>query len=1010
MVRTMTNETRGLHLTRAHDAAALASAVARTLLRPVDDPFVQPLVLVPGAAVQRWLSQRVATAVPEGIRAGVLFAHPAALVPLLTGIDHRDDPWSPERLAWAVLDVVDAAPPGLEPLIANLAASTQRFANAARVAGLLGRYARHRPEMLAAWASGVDGAGLGFDSWQAVLWRALHEVVAGPDPVDRRAALVAGLRDGSVPVGWGSVALFRPRALAPSDLEVLTALATRVRVDAYAVVPGPGLAADLAPRLGRRGAEVVALLEDAADSVRDVAGPAPAPRIEVHASHGPDRQVEVLREVLTGLFADDPSLEPRDVAVACPDVVALAPHLQAAFTPADPPSGWQHPGRGLRVQVADRPASEANRLHGLLAHVVQLGSTRATASDLLAFAAHPFVARRFGFGPDELDRLGELVPRAAVRWGLNAAHRARFGLSGVAQGTWTVGVQRLLLGEALADDTLASLGRVAPVDVESTDVELVGSLAELVARVSRLASECLEPATGATWAGRFRAMLEQLASVPFDESWQLAQAWSVLEQLERRAANSPTLLGVADALALLDGEFRARTARPAFGNGSLVVGSLGELAAVPHRVVCLVGLDERTFPRRGVGDGDDLLRRSPAPGDPDEGADDRQHLWDALASARDRLVVVYRGRSTHTNEEQPPPAGLVDLIEASATPPVAEALQPFSPGYFGSPPRSFDRAALRAAEALQGPRGEPVDPFHLPPLPLAEPVVALELEALRQFVRHPARYFLRHRANLSLGDEDSVADELPIELDALQRWQVGARVLDALLARHPLEDVLTQELRRGEVPPGSLGSRVLDGIAATARQVVRAREPFVRGPAHVQEVDVEVGGVRLTGRAAMQGGVRLACEFGNVAPKHRAAAWVDALALTVQLGRPVDAVVVGGRRRHRLGAPSPLVAGDLLGQLAGLAIEGLQRVLPLPPRVCSLWASARATGQEPLADPGLRNAWRNEADALWQRFYPRGTDPWQARVGGQAWARPGEPSELGSLAAVVWAPIVRAES
>ena len=1009
----MTNHTPGLHLVRSTDANALADALSRAALGPVADPFVQPLVLVPGAAVQRWLSQQLATSRPQGVRAGVQFAHPSALESLVSGRDPRDDPWAPSRLVWGVLEVADAAPPGLEPLVDHLAASPQRYANAARVARLLDRYARHRPRMLAAWTASddVDDLGLGFDAWQAVLWRELHAVVGSPDPVDRRASLSDAVRRGSLPLPWPAVAVFRPRALARAEVELLAALGSRLPVHALVTVPAPGLPAALAPRLDRLGADTTSLLEAAATTVTDLPAETPAAVVEVHASHGPDRQVEVLREALTALFASDEGLEPRDVAVACPDVTALTPHLQAAFQPADQSGGWHHPGAGLRVQVADRAASGSNRLYALLREVAQLGQARAAASDLLALASHPFVARRFGFAPDDLDRLGELVPTASIRWGLNGAHRARFGLADVRQGTWQVGVQRLLLGESLSDDTLASLGPIATVDdVESTDVERLGSLAELVTRASRLAAACLEPATAAGWVARFRDMGDQLAVVPFDDSWQLAQVWSALDQTERRAGGARALLGLADALALLDDELADRPARPAYGNGALVVGSLEELARVPHRVLCLVGLDERTFPRRGVGDGDDLLRSRPEPGDPDGGADDRQQLLDALGSARDRLVVIYQGHSSHTHEEHPPPSGVVDLLEAAGSPVVHEALQPFSPHYFGEEPTSFDRAALAGARALVGVRTPPTDPYRVGYLPPPSPVETLELEEVRRFLAHPARYFLRQRAGLTLGDEDAVCDDLPLQLDALARWKVGDRVLDGLLAGHPLDRVLAQEWRRGELPPGRLGGRVLDGVAAAASAVMSAREPWAEVPAVFHSVDVEVGGLRLSGRAATRGDVALTCTFGNVSPRHRAAGWLDALALTVHLERRIDAVLVGGRRRHRLVAPPVDLARHLLGQVCDLAVEGLQRVLPLPPRVGLLWAEARASGQDPLAHSGLRTQWSYDRDATWERFYPRGTQPWQAHVDGQPWAQPGEATELGSLSAAVWVPIVRAAS
>ncbi len=67
--------------------------------------------------------------------------------------------------------------------------------------------------------------------------------------------------------------------------------------------------------------------------------------VQVHACHGPARQVEVLREVLLGLLADDPTLEPRDILVMCPDIEAYAPLVEAAF------------GMGRRPSPAATPAS-----------------------------------------------------------------------------------------------------------------------------------------------------------------------------------------------------------------------------------------------------------------------------------------------------------------------------------------------------------------------------------------------------------------------------------------------------------------------------------------------------------------------------------------------------------------------------------------------------------------------------------------------------------------------------
>jgi exodeoxyribonuclease V gamma subunit len=86
--------------------------------------------------------------------------------------------------------------------------------------------------------------------------------------------------------------------------------------------------------------------------------------IVLHAAHGPDRQVEVLREVLVGLLADDPTLEPRDIVVMCPDIEAFAPLIAAAFGLDTAEAEAEHPGHRLRVRLADRSLRPAQPVAG----------------------------------------------------------------------------------------------------------------------------------------------------------------------------------------------------------------------------------------------------------------------------------------------------------------------------------------------------------------------------------------------------------------------------------------------------------------------------------------------------------------------------------------------------------------------------------------------------------------------------------------------------------------------
>src|SRR4029450_10451958 len=89
-----------------------------------------------------------------------------------------------------------------------------------------------------------------------------------------------------------------------------------------------------------------------------------------------------------------------------------------------------------------------------------------------------------GFDDDELERMRDWTVGAGVRWGLDKTHRATWQLGEGEQGSWRDGLARLLLGAAM-EGALDSWGDVVPLDdVDSSDIDLAGRLAELVDRLA----------------------------------------------------------------------------------------------------------------------------------------------------------------------------------------------------------------------------------------------------------------------------------------------------------------------------------------------------------------------------------------------------------------------------------------------------------------------------------------------------------------------------------------------
>ncbi len=733
--------------------------------------------------------------------------------------------------------------------------------------------------------------------------------------------------------------------------------------------------------------------------------------VAVHFCHGPDRQVEVLREIVLGLLAADPTLEPRDIVVLCPDIETFAPLISATFGLGD----LGHPGHRVAVRLADRALRQVNPLLDTVERLLELARHRLTAFELIdLLASHP-VRTRFDLDDDDLERLRTLVVAAGVRWGLDAAHRGPYRLDGFAQNTWSSGLDRLLLGVAMPGATRDWLGTALPLgDVDSGDTERLGALTEFVERLTGVLDSLQGEQPLQRWIDVLLEALDLLTATSATDAWQGAHARAELADAAvaagPHAATVP--LGLADVRGLLTERLRGGPTRASFRTGTLTVATLVPMRSVPHRVVCLLGLDDGAFPRATAVDGDDLLARDPRVGDRDVRSEDRQLLLDAVCAATDRLVVVASGADERTGARRPPAVPLGELIDAiTATAGVEGArrivvrhpLQPFDARNFragqlgGAAPFSFDTASLAGARAAAGPRVPPRAflPEPLPPL-ARDP---LPLDDLVRFVEHPVKAFLVQRAGVPVADdEDEPSDALPVEPDALARWAIGDRVLRDRLAGLDLDRCRKAEWRRGALPPGALGDALLASVLDDVEPLVAASSE-VRGAGEPADVDVEVAvpGGRVVGTVSgIHAGTLVRVEFSKLGPKHRLRAWVQLLALTAATGQEWRAATVG-RGRHqgiviaRLGPVEPGAAAAALADLVDMASIGRCTPLPLPTVSAHQYARVRRAGGGP--DDALAEAVREwsggQLPRAGRRPVPAGVGPAGGPGGAHLGGRPG---------------------
>ncbi|CAJ1586720.1 exodeoxyribonuclease V subunit gamma [[Mycobacterium] wendilense] len=971
----------------------------------------------------------------------------------------------------------------------------RRYAVARRLAGLFASYAAQRPQLLIDWCNGADTDGLGAPldpdlGWQPELWRQLVRRVPADPPHVRHDRAVAALRAEPTELP-PRISLFGQTRLAATDIELLTALSTHHDVHLWIPHPSDALWRSLGEhRTGRvrradaEGRDDVAesghpllltlgrdvrelqqsLPETAVDHgagagearpdtllgwlQSDLSANAVRPQgrtfsaadrsVRVHACHGPARQIDVLRDVLLGALADDPTLEPRDILVMCPDIDTFAPLIVAGFGLGESDGhGDGHPAQRLRVRLADRSPVQTNPLLAVTANLLDLVGGRATASEVLNLAEAGPVRARFGFTDDDLDTINEWVREAGIRWGFDQEHREPFGVGAFVHNTWRFGVDRVLCGVAMSDDSQDWLGLTLPLDdVGSNRVELAGRFAEFIDRLQGTVDSLSGTRTLAEWLGLLTEGVARLTRVGAADGWQSGQLHSEFADMVADAGPQASIaLRLSDIRSLLKRHLSGRPTRANFRSGGLTVCTMVPMRSVPHRVVCLVGLDDGVFPRVGAPDGDDVLARDPVVGERDIRSEDRQLLLDAISAAGEKLVITYTGADEYTGQARPPCVPLAEILDAldRTTPApvrghvlVDHPLQPFdsrnvTPGELGEPTAfTFDPTALVAAEAIGAPAEERSPGFLEAPLPAPEPG-DVGLEDLLGFFNDPVKGFFRSFGVALPFEADAVEDAIPVEVDALAAWGVGNRMLDDLLRGRDPEWALHAEWRRGQLPPGQLGWRKAQRTQELAKRLAATTFEFRSGAAAAVDVDVDLGaGRRLTGTVNPVHADRyVSVTYSTLGPKHVLQSWIRLLALTAAAPeRDWSAICIGRRGGNGVavrafGRPAQ-PAATLLAQLVAIYDTGRCEPVPLPLKTSHAWAAARRNRADPYR--AALYAWKSnkypgDDDAAAHRRAWGPDAPLEVLLGPPAPGEefPGETTRLGALSRRVWGPMLDAE-
>lgn len=609
--------------------------------------------------------------------------------------------------------------------------------------------------------------------------------------------------------------------------------------------------------------------------------------------HSALREVEALHDYLFNLLNQHPDIKPKDIIVMTPDVQEFAPLIEAVFSrPAIDVDGQP---QYLPYGISDQSLSSDQPLLDTLASLLELSSSRLTGADIMDLLDRAAIRSRFGISEEELEDIKRWIEHLNIRWGLSEEHRDRvLNMNGSGDGnTWISAAKRLMAGYLLGEEQIVGTldAQVLAFPQRSPEKQiLVGKFLHFLDLISLSIEMQSKSACLPEW-------LEIMGD--FWHSWLDFDHVSEdiqrsLDQFTQNVAEESALTDFTEQVSysviasLLKIQFENERVSQRFLAGRINFCTLMPMRSIPFKVVCMLGMNEGSYPRQVQSQSFDLLTQLPARiGDRSRRDDDRYLFLEAICSARSHLYISYCGRDIQDNSERYPSVLVSELQQYCVDQFSLKGhefgenetilkhilsehhLQPFHNDYYlnASQTDLVKGVKLSDARALNKTFSHEWLALlnHIQPKPIEHPqkleetvklssstvyeeeqldffdevpaveIFEIDFEQVLKCLLHPLRYFYQRVLQINLnGLDENPGDAEPFSVKGLAAYALKKDILDAWFDS-PSENSVSEELYKKWQLSGVLPRQPLDEFVL--RELENDTEPMFQ---HLQLISVGV--------------------------------------------------------------------------------------------------------------------------------------------------------------------------
>jgi len=681
--------------------------------------------------------------------------------------------------------------------------------------------------------------------------------------------------------------------------------------------------------------------------------------ISIHACHSKAREVEVLLDQIHGFFEGNPDLKPNDIIVMMPDVTEYISHIQNIFTDK------------FYYTLADQPSAEYASIINLQISLLSLPYSRLTSVEVIDLLSHPAITRKFDLSPEDHAKIRRWITDAAIRWEMDGESKNKnWGVPANNANTWKSGLSRLLQGIAMESESGLWQGNLS-VDVDPDEFRCLGILARFIALIEQYRKHFSKSWHAHEWVELINKMNESFFDPSEPDLFAVDSITVAAQTLAAHtlAANYEQPLSPRLLIHWLKNQLEQAPGNHSFMRGGITFATMVPMRSIPFKVVCLLGMNDQSYPREDQSYGFDLMTLDGLKrGDRSRRNDDRYLFLEAILSAQDQLHISYEGRGIKDNKEKAPSVLVGELLDylqqvTDHNFVIEHPLQPYSAKYYSEDYpelQSYNRHWFLALK-----NDSPGLSFTHQPLDVAEESVPTDISQLYNLLANPAQYYFQQRLGVRfINEEDPLLETESFVQGNLARYQLAEQALKQLIHGESLQNWQQEMVASGQVMSGPVGQLQINSAIKKAEVIFHNLK--LEGEAIEYAGTISFGDFELSGLVS-NGYQQEIWNFrtGQLKKRQLIKAWIEQLFASA-LGNQIPTRLIATKPQGQeikvdnsiISSIDPSLAHGYLADIVKLHQLGLSKPLPFLPELSAQWFESTKKQETRLASvKKIANSW-----------------------------------------------------